>query len=237
MTVDHTPCYVLACTAEPDVHQFEAWSARKPTMCSECNYLLWGLTKQGVKCASEFDQTRATSLQFISFSLSLSLSLSSPPPPLYVSLHPSLSPPLSLSPLLPLSLSLFPLECGKICHERCKTTVSQDCFGKQNLFVVVGISFDVCAVECKECFDLHHPRPFPTVNDAHSAVNDKMQRMVVNHANRFDLLREAFNVPLKTHEEVQEEIKKNILDMVQNFSGDINVRGSRQISWPRLLFM
>ena len=81
------------------------------------------------------------------------------------------------------------------------------------------------------------PRPFPTVNDAHSAVNDKMQRMVVNHANRFDLLREAFNVPLKTHEEVQEEIKKNILDMVQNFSGDINVRGSRQISWPRLLVM
>ena len=56
-----------------------------------------------------------------------------------------------------------------------------------------------------------------------------MQRMVVNHANRFDLLREAFNIPLKTHEEVQEEIKRNILDMVQNFSGDINVKGSHTV--------
>ena len=82
------------------------------------------------------------------------------------------------------------------------------------------------AVECKECFDLPFPPP-PPVNDAHSAVSDKMQRMVVNHANRFELLREAFNIPLKTHEEIQEEIKKNILDMVQNFSGDITVKGAQ----------
>ena len=85
-------------------------------------------------------------------------------------------------------------------------------------------------MECKECFDLHPPSPPPAVNDAHSAVSDKMQRMVVNHANRFELLREAFNVPLKTHEEVQEEIKRNILDMVQNFSGDINVKGTTMYS-------
>ena len=39
--------------SEPDNHMFEKFSAHKPTMCSECNYILWGLMKQGVKCKSE----------------------------------------------------------------------------------------------------------------------------------------------------------------------------------------
>ena len=64
------------------------------------------------------------------------------------------------------------------------------------------------------------------VHDAYSAVSDKMQRMVVNHANRFELIREAFNVPLKKHEDIQDEIKGSILDMVENFSGDITVKGT-----------
>ena len=54
-----------------------------------------------------------------------------------------------------------------------------------------------------------------------------MQRMVVNHANRFELIREAFNVPLKKHEDIQDEIKGSILDMVENFSGDITVKGTQ----------
>ena len=52
-----------------------------------------------------------------------------------------------------------------------------------------------------------------------------MQRMVVNHANRFDLLREAFSIPLKKYEDIQTEIKGNILDMMENFHGGITVRG------------
>ena len=55
-----------------------------------------------------------------------------------------------------------------------------------------------------------------------------MQRMVVNHANRFDLLREAFGVPLKKHEDIQDEIKGKILDMAENFSADITVKGTVQ---------
>ena len=39
--------------SEPDNHMFEVWSARKPTNCSECSSLLWGLHKQGVKCERE----------------------------------------------------------------------------------------------------------------------------------------------------------------------------------------
>ena len=69
-----------------------------------------------------------------------------------------------------------------------------------------------------------------TVHDAYSAVNDKMQRMVINHANRFELLREAFNVPLKRNEDIQDEIKGSILDMVENFSGDITVKGTQYAS-------
>ena len=68
------------------------------------------------------------------------------------------------------------------------------------------------------------------VHDAYSAVNDKMQRMVINHANRFELLREAFNVPLKRNEDIQDEIKGSILDMVENFSGDITVKGTQYAS-------
>ena len=74
-----------------------------------------------------------------------------------------------------------------------------------------------------------------TVHDAYSAVNDKMQRMVVNHANRFELLREAFNVPLKKHEDIQDEIKGSILDMVENFSGDITVKGMSLLNFKGLL--
>ena len=77
-------------------------------------------------------------------------------------------------------------------------------------------------------YDVLHTHTF-TVHDAYSAVSDKMQRMVVNHANRFELLREAFNVPLKKHEDIQEEIKGNILDMVENFSGDITIKGMKKI--------
>lgn len=36
---------------DPDDHKFESWNAMKPTYCSECGTLLWGLMKQGVKCS------------------------------------------------------------------------------------------------------------------------------------------------------------------------------------------
>ena len=68
------------------------------------------------------------------------------------------------------------------------------------------------------------------VHDASAAVSDKMQRMVVNHANRFELLREAFSIPLKKHEEIQNKIKGNILNMIRNFSGDITVKGGCVVS-------
>ncbi|XP_065909991.1 protein unc-13 homolog A-like isoform X2 [Dysidea avara] len=36
--------------SDPNAHQFETWSAKKPTKCSECGTFLLGIARQGVKC-------------------------------------------------------------------------------------------------------------------------------------------------------------------------------------------
>ena len=73
---------------DPDAHRFEKWTAHKPTNCSECNSLLWGLSKQGVKCTSESALCVHFCVHFLCFIVG----------------------------------------CGKICHERCATIASQECF-------------------------------------------------------------------------------------------------------------
>ena len=67
---------------------------------------------------------------------------------------------------------------------------------------------------------------FPvSVCDTYSVVSDKMHGMMVNHADRFDQLRETFGVPLKQYKDLQMRIIENILNMMENFSSGITVRG------------
>jgi len=42
--------YVVVFIPDPNAHQFETWSAKKPTKCSECGTFLLGIARQGVKC-------------------------------------------------------------------------------------------------------------------------------------------------------------------------------------------
>jgi len=52
-----------------------------------------------------------------------------------------------------------------------------------------------------------------------------MQRMVVNHGKRFELLREAFNIPPPEHQAVIKQTKEKILHMAKNFNASVIVRG------------
>jgi hypothetical protein len=127
--------------SDPDAHHFEKWTAHKPTNCSECNSLLWGLSKQGVKCTS----------------------------------------------------------CGKICHERCATIASQECFQIHD--------------QHSSSLDLYL-----------AAISDKMHRTVINHAVMFNTLREAFSVSEEDNEIITEEIRRKILNLAQTFSAVVKVK-------------
>ncbi len=75
-------------------------------------------------------------------------------------------------------------------------------------------------------FSILLPPLLSLVHDQEAAINDKMQRMEVNHANRFTLIREAFNVPIMDHEVVSRETKDKILRMAQNFNAEVTVKGN-----------
>jgi hypothetical protein len=128
--------------SDPDAHRFEKWTAHKPTNCSECNSLLWGLSKQGVKCTS----------------------------------------------------------CGKICHERCATIASQECFQIHD--------------QHSSSLDLYL-----------AAISEKMHRTVTNNTIMFKTLRDAFFVVGEDDNDIIiEEIRRKILNLAQTFSAVVKVK-------------
>lgn len=96
---------------DPDAHNFEKWTAHRPTNCSECSSLLWGLSKQGVKCTSEsYILHNVMCVHTCVYRIHIAC------------VHECLIVPLSVS-----------LGCGKICHERCATIASQECFQSKSM--------------------------------------------------------------------------------------------------------
>ncbi len=66
------------------------------------------------------------------------------------------------------------------------------------------------------------------VHDQRSAVRDKMQRMLVNHSNRFELLQESFSMSSEQHTLVREEMEAHILRMLDDYKADIVITGERK---------
>ena len=68
---------------------------------------------------------------------------------------------------------------------------------------------------------------FPgAVHDQHSAISDKMHRMLVNHANRFEILQQAFNMSKEEHHIIKEAVETRILKMAENYNAEIEITGT-----------
>jgi len=69
------------------------------------------------------------------------------------------------------------------------------------------------------------PSHLGVVHDQYSAVRDKMQRMLVNHANRFELLQLAFAMTVEQHTRLREEMEGSILRLLNDYKADISITG------------
>ena len=63
------------------------------------------------------------------------------------------------------------------------------------------------------------------VHDQHSAISDKMHRMLVNHANRFEILQKAFDMAKEQHALIKEEVESRILKLAENYNAEISITG------------
>ena len=69
------------------------------------------------------------------------------------------------------------------------------------------------------------PLSFAAVHDQRLAISEKMHRMLVNHSNRFEVLREGFSVSKEEHSIIQEEVESRILRTAENFNAEISITG------------